>query len=297
MADGLPWGMASMTIASTSLAQKKTLNADHYGLEDVKERILEFLAVGKLKGSISGSILCFVGPPGVGKTSIGKSIASSINREFYRFSLGGMRDEAEIKGHRRTYIGAMPGKFIQAIKHCATNNPSSCWTKSTRSAPAFMATPHPPCSRCWIQSRTPSSSIITSTCALTSRMYSSFAPPTSWTPFRSRCSIAWKIIKLAGYILEEKLQIAKRYLFPKQIKAHGLKSRQVKLTLAAYGKSSMATPVNRASGPGEPDQENLRKVARDVARYGENPGHMHHRCPRYRALSRTARSSTMKTLR
>ncbi|PLY11622.1 MAG: endopeptidase La, partial [Desulfuromonas sp.] len=118
----LPWGKHSKDSYSLQRA-RKVLDRDHYGLEDVKERILEFIAVGKMKGDIAGSILCLVGPPGVGKTSIGKSVASALNREFYRFSLGGMRDEAEVKGHRRTYIGAMPGKFIQAMKTAGTANP------------------------------------------------------------------------------------------------------------------------------------------------------------------------------
>ena len=118
----LPWGVFSKDSYDIKKASA-LLNTDHYGLEDVKDRILEFLSVGILKGNISGSIICFVGPPGVGKTSIGQSIARSVGRKFYRFSLGGMRDEAEIKGHRRTYIGAMPGKFLQAIKVCKTQNP------------------------------------------------------------------------------------------------------------------------------------------------------------------------------
>jgi ATP-dependent Lon protease len=118
----LPWGKFSQDSYDVEKA-RQILDRDHYGLSDVKDRILEFIAVGKLKGNISGSILCLVGPPGVGKTSVGKSIADALGRSFYRFSLGGMKDEAEIKGHRRTYIGALPGKFLQAMKTVATSNP------------------------------------------------------------------------------------------------------------------------------------------------------------------------------
>ena len=118
----LPWGVIPQDKLDLKRA-RRVLDRDHYGLEDVKERILEFLAVGILKGEVAGSIILLVGPPGVGKTSIGRSIADALGRQFYRFSVGGMRDEAEIKGHRRTYIGAMPGKFIQAIKDAGTANP------------------------------------------------------------------------------------------------------------------------------------------------------------------------------
>ena len=118
----VPWGITTTETHDLKKA-KKILEEDHYGLEDIKERILEFISVGKLSGGVKGSIICFVGPPGVGKTSIGKSIARALNRKFYRFSVGGMRDEAEIKGHRRTYIGAMPGKMIQALKFTQTMNP------------------------------------------------------------------------------------------------------------------------------------------------------------------------------
>ena len=118
----IPWGINTPECHDLSHAEK-ILSNDHFGLEDIKERILEFISVGKLSGSVKGSILCLVGPPGVGKTSIGKSIAKALGRKFFRFSVGGMRDEAEVKGHRRTYIGAMPGKLIQALKQTETMNP------------------------------------------------------------------------------------------------------------------------------------------------------------------------------
>ncbi|MBA3816284.1 MAG: LON peptidase substrate-binding domain-containing protein, partial [Parachlamydiaceae bacterium] len=118
----IPWGIYSAEPNDLTAAEK-ILEHDHYGLEDIKLRILEFISVAKLSGNVKGSIICLVGPPGVGKTSIGKSIARALNRKFYRFSVGGMRDEAEIKGHRRTYIGAMPGKLIQALKYSQTMNP------------------------------------------------------------------------------------------------------------------------------------------------------------------------------
>ena len=118
----IPWGKHSKEQYSIPRA-KKILDEDHYGMVDVKDRILEFIAVGKLLGKVDGKIICFVGPPGVGKTSIGKSIARALNRKFFRFSVGGMTDVAEIKGHRRTYIGALPGRVVQALKKCQTQNP------------------------------------------------------------------------------------------------------------------------------------------------------------------------------
>ena len=118
----IPWGQKSAENFGIPNA-KTVLDEDHYGLQDVKDRILEFIAVGKLRGTVEGKILCFVGPPGVGKTSIGKSIARALNRQYYRFSVGGLTDVAEIKGHRRTYVGALPGRIIQALKKCQTENP------------------------------------------------------------------------------------------------------------------------------------------------------------------------------
>jgi ATP-dependent Lon protease len=118
----MPWGQHTRENFDIKHA-KEILDEDHYGLKDVKDRILEFIAVGKLRGSVQGKIICLAGPPGVGKTSIGKSIARSLGREFFRFSVGGLADVAEIKGHRRTYVGAMPGKVIQALKKVAKENP------------------------------------------------------------------------------------------------------------------------------------------------------------------------------
>lgn len=118
----IPWGKTTEDNFDIPNALQ-VLDEDHYGMKDAKDRILEFIAVGKLKGEVQGKILCFVGPPGVGKTSIAKSIARALNREYFRFSVGGLHDVAEIKGHRRTYVGAMPGKFIQGLKRTQSENP------------------------------------------------------------------------------------------------------------------------------------------------------------------------------
>ncbi len=261
----LPWGIASSDNIDLTHAES-VLNADHFGLEDVKERILEFLAVGKLKGTISGSILCFVGPPGVGKTSIGRSIASSISREFYRFSLGGMRDEAEIKGHRRTYIGAMPGKFIQAIKTCKTNNPVIMLDEIDKIGASFHGDP----ASALLEVLDPEQNTQFLDHYLDVRfdlsnvffVCTANQLDTIPKPLLDRM----EIIKLAGYITEEKLQIAKRYLIPKQLAAHGLKKKHVTITVAALREII----DGYAREPGVRTLEKqikkiLRKVAREVA--------------------------------
>lgn len=261
----LPWGIASNDNINLARAEQ-ILHADHYGLADVKERILEFLAVGKLKGAISGSILCFVGPPGVGKTSIGRSIASSINREFYRFSLGGMRDEAEIKGHRRTYIGAMPGKFIQAIKTCKTQNPVIMLDEIDKIGASFHGDP----ASALLEVLDPEQNAQFLDHYLDVRfdlsnvffVCTANQLDTIPKPLLDRM----EVIKLAGYITEEKLQIAQRYLIPKQIEAHGLSRDQVKFSLPAL----RAIIDGYAREPGVRALEKqikkiLRKVARAVA--------------------------------
>jgi len=228
----LPWGRFSKDSFAIDRA-RKLLDRDHYGLEDVKERILEFIAVGKMKGEISGSIICLVGPPGVGKTSIGHSIAEALGRSFYRFSLGGMRDEAEIKGHRRTYIGAMPGKFIQAIKSAGTANPVLMLDEIDKVGASFQGDP--------------ASALLE---VLDPEQNSSFRDHYLDVPFdlSNVLFIAtanqldtiprplldrMEVIRLSGYILREKLEIAKRYLVPKVMKKHGLKKTQVTINKAA----------------------------------------------------------------
>ncbi len=224
----LPWGKFSKDSFNIDRG-RKVLDRDHYGLEDVKERILEFIAVGKMKGDISGSILCLVGPPGVGKTSVGRSIANALNRSFYRFSLGGMRDEAEIKGHRRTYIGAMPGRFIQAMKIAATENPVIMLDEIDKIGASFQGDP--------------ASALLE---VLDPEQNSSFRDHYLDVPFdlSNVLFIAtanqldtipaplldrMEVIRLAGYILEEKIEIARRYLVPKGLKTHGLQKGQVSI--------------------------------------------------------------------
>ena len=205
----------------------RSSTSDHDGLEDVKERILEFLAVGMMKGEVAGSILLLVGPPGVGKTSLGQSIADALGRKFYRFSLGGMRDEAEIKGHRRTYIGAMPGKFIQAIKSAGAANPVIMLDEIDKVGASPITAIRPRrCWKCSTRSRTSSSSITTSTCASTCPRCCSSAPPTSSTPSPAPLLDRMEVIRLSGYLTEEKLAIAQHHLLPRQTaKRAGLTKR------------------------------------------------------------------------
>jgi ATP-dependent Lon protease len=222
----IPWGINSEECHDLQEAEK-VLAKDHYGLEDIKERILEFIGVGKLSGGVKGSIICLVGPPGVGKTSIGKSIARSLGRKFYRFSVGGMRDEAEIKGHRRTYIGAMPGKLIQALKFCQTMNPVIMLDEVDKMGSSFQGDP----ASALLEVLDPEQNsefldhYLDARCNLSHILFIVTANvlDTIPEPLKDRMDI----LRLSGYIMQEKIEIAKKYLIPRNRKSMGLKASQV----------------------------------------------------------------------
>lgn len=222
----LPWGVYTEDNYDIDKAAE-ILNNDHYGLEDVKDRILELISVGIVKGDISGSIILLIGPPGVGKTSVGQSIARSLGREFYRFSLGGMRDEAEIKGHRRTYIGAMPGKFLQAIKTCKTANPLIMLDEIDKIGASFHGDPasallevlDPEQNRDFLDHYLDVRFDLSKVLFICTANQMETIPG----PLIDRM----EVIRLPGYIMAEKVEIARRHLIPKQLKLHGLTKDQV----------------------------------------------------------------------
>ena len=220
----LPWGRHTDDRLDLEAA-REILDRDHEGLDDVKERILEFLGVGIMKGEVSGSIILFVGPPGVGKTSLGQSIAHALGRKFFRFSLGGMRDEAEIKGHRRTYIGAMPGKFIQAIKSCGSANPVIMLDELDKIGASYQGDP--------------ASALLE---VLDPEQNSDFLDHYLDLPFDLSkvlfiCTAnqldtipgplldRMEVINLSGYLANEKLAIAQKHLLPRLLERAGLKPR------------------------------------------------------------------------
>ena len=227
----LPWGRMSADRLDLERA-RKVLDSDHYGLEDVKKRILEFLAVGIMKGEISGSIILLVGPPGVGKTSIGRSIAEALGRQFYRFSVGGMRDEAEIKGHRRTYIGAMPGKFLQAMKSAGTQNPVIMLDEIDKVGASYQGDP----ASALLEVLDPEQNVEFMDHYLDLRFDLSkvlfVATANQLDTIPGPLLDRMEVIQLSGYIAEEKLQIARRYLLPRQIGRAGLKKSQLKVPAA-----------------------------------------------------------------
>ena len=225
----LPWGKVSTDNFDIEIA-RKILDEDHYGLDDVKDRLIEFLAVGKLCNKIEGSILCLVGPPGVGKTSLGKSVARALNREFFRFSVGGMHDEAEIKGHRRTYIGAMPGKLIQALKTVGTDNPVIMLDEIDKIGKDYRGDP----ASALLEALDPEQNkdfrdhYLNVAYDLSKILFIVTANvlDTIPAPLKDRM----EIIHLPGYIKQEKVAIAQQHLIPKQQKKHGLSSEQLVFT-------------------------------------------------------------------
>ncbi len=228
----VPWGITSEDHFDLDHA-RKVLDKEHDGLNDVKDRIIEFLAEGTFKGEISGSILLLVGPPGVGKTSIGRSIADALGREFYRFSLGGMRDEAEIKGHRRTYIGAMPGKFVQALKDAKVSNPVIMLDEIDKIGSSFQGDP----ASALLETLDPEQNrefldhYLDVRLDLSKVLFICTANQldTIPRPLLDRMDT----IRLSGYITEEKLAIAKHHLLPRLRKRAGLLKKQMNITDAA----------------------------------------------------------------
>ncbi len=257
----LPWGVFSKDILNLKNA-RESLDKDHQGLDDVKNRIIEFLAVGKLKGRISGSIILLVGPPGVGKTSIGKSIAHAIGRKFFRFSLGGMRDEAEIKGHRRTYIGAMPGRFIQSMKDVQTSNPVIMLDEIDKIGNSYQGDP----ASALLEVLDPEQNnefldhYIDNRFDLSNVLFICTANQLDTIP--SPLLDRMEIIRLSGYITEEKIQIAKKHLWPKLVDQIGMKRSQIKITTTAL--RSLIDGYAREAGVRNLEKQ-LKRIIRKIA--------------------------------
>ncbi|WP_419024247.1 endopeptidase La [Emergencia sp.] len=260
----LPWKESSKVNVNLKKAEK-ILNEDHYGLDKVKERVLEYLAVIHLSKAIKGPILCLVGPPGVGKTSIAKSIARASGREFVRMSLGGVRDEAEIRGHRRTYIGAIPGRVISCIKDAGTNNPVFLFDEVDKIGADFKGDPASALLEVLDpeQNNTFTDHFLEIPFDLSKVMFITTANSVDTIP--RPLLDRMEIVEVPGYTEEEKVKIAQRYLIPKKTKEHGLKKENIKISEKAL--HDLINYYTRESGVRNLEREiaNLcRKVARKI---------------------------------
>jgi ATP-dependent Lon protease len=261
----LPWSKASTDNLDLLKAQT-ILDEDHYGLEKVKDRIVEALAVRKLKEKPKGSILCLVGPPGVGKTSLGRSIARALDRKFVRLSLGGLHDEAEIRGHRRTYVGAMPGRIVQALQQAATNNPLIMLDEIDKVGADFRGDPSSALLEVLDpeQNNTFRDNYLGVTFDLSNVMFMTTANvlDTVQPALRDRM----EVIRLAGYTEEEKVEIARRHLIPKQIEENGITARNLQLSKPAL--AGIVKQYTQEAGLRQFEREIgtiCRKVARRIA--------------------------------
>ena len=258
----MPWNVSSEDQLDIKNA-RKVLEEEHYGLEEVKERIIEFLAVRKLAGkNMRAQVICLVGPPGVGKTSLGKSIAKTMGRKFVNMSLGGLRDEAEIRGHRRTYVGALPGRIIQKIKQAGTNNPVMLMDEIDKIGSDFRGDP----SSALLEVLDPeqnfgfTDNFLEVAFDLSKVMFITTANNISTIP--KPLLDRMELISLPGYVAEEKFKIAKRHLLPRILKEHGLTSRDINITDGAI--RSIVSVYTMEAGVRNLDRQ-ISKVTRKIA--------------------------------